>query len=89
MASPKPHRTSPDARVPRCDVPIRQSDLRSPGEMQRWADLVADAEVGFPENLDVETETRLVEEVRRRRRARLVRYIAGAIAQEILRTHGH
>jgi hypothetical protein len=56
--------------------------------LSRWADAVANGEAQIPEEITPEDRQRLVAEVRRRRRARLVQYIARAIAQDILRSRG-
>ena len=87
MSSPKLHRTSREPadseQVSRRNVQPAANDFRSPEELKRWADLVANAEVAFPENLTAEGRAQLVEQVRRRRRFRLVQYIARAIAMDI------
>jgi len=59
-----------------------------PEQFTRWTELVANGEVAFPTGLDAGQRVRLVNEVRRRRRSRLVHYVARAIAQDIARTGG-
>jgi hypothetical protein len=54
-------------------------------QRKRWADLVATGEAAFPDNLlEVDNEA-LCREVRQRRRDRLIRFVACAIAREIWR----
>ena len=92
MTRPKPHRTDPGSadseRIPRCVAQPTTNGLLVPDELNRWADLVANTEVAFPEGLTAVDRARLLEDVRRRRRSRLVQFIARAIAQDILRTRG-
>jgi hypothetical protein len=57
-------------------------------ERSQWATLIAEGSVAFPEGLSSDEQERLVEEVRHRRRARLVQFIARVIAQDILRMRG-
>lgn len=59
-----------------------------PEELKRWAELVANAEVAFPDDLNASDRARLLDEVRSRRRSRLIHFIARAIAQDILRFRG-
>ncbi len=49
----------------------------------RLADLIAGGAMAFPNNLSVEQTELLVDEVSRRRTARLVRFLADAIARSI------
>lgn len=56
--------------------------------LARWADAVANGDAPFPSGLSDEDQERLLEHVRRRRRARLVQFVARAIAQDILRSRG-
>ena len=60
----------------------------TPEQLMRLAQLVADGELPFPGNLPLERKQRLLSEVQRRRRDRLVHYIARAIAEDILRGAG-
>jgi hypothetical protein len=52
-------------------------------QVQRWADLIADGRDSFPANLSPFDRDRLLAEVRRRRRDRLVLHIARAIACDL------
>ncbi len=54
-------------------------------QLARWAELVANGETPFPKGLTRDQGHRLLELVCQRRRARLVQFIARAIAQEIWR----
>ena len=54
----------------------------------RWAEAVANGEAPFPSGLNDQDQERLVTYVQRRRRSRLVQFIARAIAQDILRSRG-
>jgi len=56
--------------------------------LARWAEAVANGEAPFPSDLSNEDQERLLEHVRRRRRSRLVQFVARAIAQDILRSRG-
>jgi hypothetical protein len=51
--------------------------------MQPWAELIADGRDQFPAGLPPPDRDRLLAEVRRRRRERLVRHIARAIALDL------
>jgi hypothetical protein len=53
-------------------------------QMARWAKLIADGEVDLPDDLDPKQTEQLLTMVQLRRRARLVRWIAHAIAQDLL-----
>jgi hypothetical protein len=55
-------------------------------DSSRWAEAVASGAVGFPNNIGCEEAEQLSLEVSRRRRDRLVKYIARMIAQDILAT---
>lgn len=57
-------------------------------ELSRWASLIADGTIAVPKGLSPDQQEQLVEEVRCRRRARLVQYIAHAIALDIANTRG-
>lgn len=52
-------------------------------QMQRWAELIANGDDRFPIGLAAADQDRLVDEVRRRRRERLIRYIARVIALDV------
>ncbi len=54
-------------------------------QLNRWAELVATGEAGFPDNLLKADEAALCRQVRQRRRDRLIRFVARAIAREIWR----
>lgn len=86
------HRTSSEDSNDRTEsLPTESAKARpwSPAEFSRWADAVASGEVSFPQAVDgQQRETRLVE-IQRRRRARLVRFIACAIAHDISRSQPH
>lgn len=72
-------------KLPR-DISVAKCTLTSQ-QLDRWADLVAAGESPFPSGLADQDERQLVELVRRRRRARLVQFIARVIAREIWRMH--
>lgn len=52
-------------------------------QLARLADLVATDQAPFPAGLTAGQERRLADEVRRRRRARLLRLVARCVAQDI------
>lgn len=54
-------------------------------QINRWASLVANGEAVFPDNLPEAAKAALCQEVRRRRRDRLIRFVACAIARELWR----
>ena len=58
----------------------------STDQLTRWADLIANGEVGFPANLPAGQLRELIAEVRQLRRNRLIDYIARAIALDIHRS---
>jgi len=60
----------------------------TPEQLTRLAHLITNGELPFPGNLPLEREQRLLSDVQRRRRDRLVHYIARAIAEDILREAG-
>ena len=62
--------------------------VATPEQRMHLAQLVADGELPFPGDLPLELEQQLLSEVQRRRRERLVRHIARAIAEDILRGAG-
>ena len=55
-------------------------------ELTHLAELIASGEASFPDGLMKNEEQKLLQAVQDCRRRRLVHYIAGAIAQDILRT---
>jgi hypothetical protein len=55
-------------------------------QLQRWAELVAHGGVPVPDGLTPGEQEWLLRDVARRRRARLVQYIARAIALDIHRS---
>lgn len=59
-----------------------------PSDVPRLARLVADGSMPFPTGLSVADVNRLAEEVVRIRRQRLLKFIARAIADDILREAG-
>jgi hypothetical protein len=54
-------------------------------DLDRWTELLATGEVGWPDHLTESDASQLLIEVRRRRRRRLVRVIAHLIAADISR----
>src|SRR5262249_50888357 len=62
-----------------------QASALSEGEIDRWADLIADGQASFPADLPPIDQDRLRAAVQRRRRNRLVRHIARAIALDLRR----
>ena len=54
-------------------------------DLANLAELIASGEASFPDGLMKNEEQKLLQAVQDRRRRRLVQYIAGAIAQDILR----
>lgn len=70
----------------------RESDTASqrPGglELTKYADLIASGEVRLPAGLTRSEEEGLLQAVQVRRRRRLVKFVARAIAQDILRSRG-
>jgi hypothetical protein len=53
-------------------------------QVRRWARLVADGAESFPQGLGPGQERAMLDEVRRLRRTRLVRLIAGQVARDFL-----
>ncbi|MBI3860970.1 MAG: hypothetical protein HY290_03660 [Planctomycetia bacterium] len=90
MISQNPSSSSPHGQPAGC----RSSSPNSPAtsgpngqvDRQRWAQLIADGEIPFPVGLSALDEQALVGEVARRRRARLLKYIACQIALSIKRS---
>ena len=74
--------------VPEIPSPTPIDDRRSPGDPARLAALVATGELPFPAGLAPAEAAALAAEVRRLRRARLVRLVAGVIARDLLREAG-
>jgi hypothetical protein len=60
-----------------------RTDLNA-DQVRRWARLVADGTEAFPQGLGARQERPMLDEVRRLRRARLVRFIAGQVARDFL-----
>ena len=58
----------------------------TPKQFDRVAELVANGELPFPENLTAKRSQRLLVEVQQRRRRRLVKFIARMIALDIHRS---
>ena len=54
-----------------------------PEQLDRWARLISDGEAEIPDDLSIDQKERLVVDVLRRRRVRLVRFNAHTIAWEI------
>lgn len=76
MRRPRPQRTD---RVP---AAAAEPEL-TPEQVQRWAELIADGRDVFPADLPLPDRDRLLMEVRRRRRDRLVLHIARVIAHDL------
>ena len=76
MRRPKPQRTD-RAAVARIEPTLTHE------QVQRWAELIADGRDSFPADLAPPDRDRLLAEVRRRRRDRLVLHIARAIACDL------
>jgi hypothetical protein len=62
------------------------SDALTGDRLARWAAVVASGEAAFPTGLCDEDQERLLSEVRRQRRSRLIQFVARVIAQDILRS---
>jgi hypothetical protein len=73
---PKPQRTP-------CATTNPLERTRDPEQLKLWAELIADGYDHFPVDLAPSDRMRLLAEVRRRRRERLVRHIARAIALDL------
>jgi hypothetical protein len=65
--------------------PASLPDVRADFDVERWALLVADGQVPFPTDLESSVQEALVRRVSQRRRLRLLKFIARAIAQDICR----
>ena len=65
-------------------VSSAQAEPYSPEQFRRTAELVASGELPLPRRLPAEQRTALAREVQRRRRRRLVQFVARAIAVDIL-----
>lgn len=57
-------------------------------DADRWAQLIANGDAGFPTDLPTEVKADLISKVSQLRRSRLLKYIARAIADDILRARG-
>ena len=57
----------------------------APDQIQRWAALIADGACELPQELPVPDRHRLINEIRRQLRARLITLVARAIAQDLYR----
>jgi len=92
MPSQDSHSTSHTADDHASPQPATESALPPPmataEQFTRFAQLVADGELPFPRSLSLERKQRLLSEVQRCRRDRLVHYIARVIAEDILREAG-
>jgi len=82
----KPSTANSDGREPPSSAPATEE--LSTDQLTRWADLIANGEVGFPANLPAGQLRKLIAEVRQLRRDRLIHYIAHAIARDIHRERG-
>lgn len=67
---------------------IEEQELAE-AQLQRWAQLVADGDAEFPDSMPGPQAERLLAEVRRRRRDRLIKLFARQIAQSVRRDEGH
>ena len=66
----------------------KQETDKSPTEIpdvNRWADMIANGQMGFPKDLPAQAEAELARAVGRLRRQRLLNFIAHAIAMDIHR----
>src|SRR5690242_15647635 len=93
MTSQEPIPSSSECEAAACQLPAESISeaVTGPGgpvDRQRWAQLVADGEIPFPKGLDPAEEIELAQEVARRRRIRLLKFIARTIAVDIYRTSG-
>ena len=68
-------------RTPGSTAPPQAPVELTADQFERWARLLAEGDVEFPDNLPAPQADRLLAEVRQRRRGRLVRLIAHGIAQ--------
>lgn len=85
---------SRNSQGPVFDAPRTADCGASPSELTgiqvaRWAELIADGRDEFPTSLSQPAHERLLREVRRRLRARLVQFVARAIAAQLHRDAGH
>ncbi len=57
-------------------------------DADRWAQLIANGDAEFPDDLPTQVKADLIAKVSQLRRSRLLTYIARAIADDILRARG-
>jgi hypothetical protein len=91
MSCPDPSSTSPgreETPTVATAGPSGEMLHLTPGQLARWADLVAHGEADFPAGLAQAQEEQLRHHVRRLRRARLVQFIARQIALDVSRNSG-
>ena len=69
-------------------MPVPVPPRTEPAADLRVARLIADGELPFPADLPAADAAALAAEVRRLRRGRLVRHVARAIAEDLLRDAG-
>lgn len=82
---PLPAETGGESVSDSADAPTGGQVEFTDEQMERWARLLADGEVEFPEALPAHQAEVLLAEVRRLRRKRLIRFIARQIARHIKR----
>jgi hypothetical protein len=63
--------------------PSSPSSALTAEQVQRWAELIADGSAQFPADLAPPDRDRLLAEVSRRRRDRLIQHIARAVALDL------
>jgi hypothetical protein len=79
--------TSPNSGPKNEQSPHEAPDL-TPEVLSRCAELLATGEIDWPSGLSDDQELALLDEVRRFRRARLVKFVASQIAADIAREEG-
>ena len=82
---PLPAEAGGESTSDRAEAPTGGQVEFTDQQMERWARLLADGEVEFPEALSAQQAEALLTEVRRLRRTRLIRFIARQIARHIKR----
>jgi hypothetical protein len=74
--------------LPEGVAPATPTEPVTEDQLARWAGLIAEGRAGFPDGLSAPQLGQLSCEVRRLRRARLVRWIARAVAHDLHRGPG-
>jgi hypothetical protein len=85
-----PRRSSP-VHQPEATPGDANLDANEPwteGQLARWAELIAEGRAAFPAALPSVQAAQLGSEVRKRRQARLLRWIAQVVAQDLSRDSG-